>query len=166
MTPIPARPQGALEPIVNRTIVAAAMLGHGLPKLVATNQWPGPVGAGEGFTAQGIRGGTGIAAVAGVTQVAAAILTVAQPRSAAGPALALGSMAVAARAKARNGFWSHEDGAEYPLVLALLAGALAAATPPSPTNRALLTAAAFGGGVAAKYLTTDRMLTPERQDAT
>lgn len=140
------------------------MLGHGLPKLVTSERWPGPVGAGEGFAAEGIRGGAATAAVAGVTQVAAALLTLARPRSAAGAALALGSMTVAARAKARNGVWSHEDGAEYPIVLAVLAGALAAATPPSSANRILLIAGALGGGVAATFLTTDPGPTPENKD--
>ena len=135
-----------------RTIVTATMLGHGLPKLIPLGPWPGPTGAGRHLAADGVRGGATTATVAGLTQVGAAALTASRPRSALGPTLALASMLVAVRAKAPNGIWSHDDGAEYPAVLAVLAGAAAVATPPSWTNRLLLAGGAVAGGVASFVL--------------
>jgi putative oxidoreductase len=68
----------------------------------------------------GLRGGRPAAAISGITQVGAGLLLalgLVTPLAGAG---AIGAMAVAVLAKARNGFWVPDDGAEFPLIFAVL----------------------------------------------
>ncbi|MEM9746220.1 MAG: DoxX family membrane protein [Actinomycetota bacterium] len=124
--------RSTITDITARTIVAGAMVGHGLQKLVTWRDWPGPRRSGEILREEGLGGGTATAVVAGVVQVGAAALMVAAPRSWLGPTAAAGTMIVASGVKARNGYWSQHDGAEYPLMLAALGTALAVAAEVTP----------------------------------
>lgn len=67
-----------------------------------------------------------------------------RPRWWLGPAAAAGTMVVASGVKARNGYWSQHDGAEYPLMLAVLGTALAVDADVTPRSswRAVTGAAA------------------------
>jgi putative oxidoreductase len=68
----------------------------------------------------GLRGGRPAAAVSGVTQVGAGALLAAGLITPLAGAGAIGAMAVAVCAKAHNGFWVAQDGAEFPLIFAVL----------------------------------------------
>ena len=68
----------------------------------------------------GVRGGKPAAAFSGLTQVGAGTLLAVGllvPLAGAG---AIGAMVVAVFAKTRNGFWVPDDGAEFPLIFAVL----------------------------------------------
>jgi len=77
----------------------------------------------------GLRGGRAAAALSGITQLAAGAMLAAGMFVPLAGAAALGAMVVAVLAKARNGFWVVDDGAEFPLVFVVLAVAATMAGP-------------------------------------
>lgn len=79
----------------------------------------------------GLRGGRPAAAVSGLTQVGAGTLLAAGLLTPLAGAGAIGALVVAVLAKARNGFWVAEDGAEFPLMFVLL-GVAATLVGPGP----------------------------------
>jgi putative oxidoreductase len=100
-----------------RVFLGALLAAHGGLKFLQ----PGGLGFEAGLLAKdGLRGGRPAAVVSGLTQVGAGgLLAVGliTPLAAAG---AIGAMFVAVLAKARNGFWVADDGAEFPLIFAVL----------------------------------------------
>ena len=100
-----------------RVFLGALLAAHGGLKFLQ----PGGLGfEAELLSKDGLRGGRPAAAVSGLTQVGAGGLLAAGLLTPLAGAGAIGAMTVAVLAKTRNGFWVTEDGAEFPLIFALL----------------------------------------------
>jgi len=83
----------------------------------------------ELLTKDRLRGGRPAAAVSGITQVGAGALICAGLLTPLACAGAIGARVVAVLAKAHNGFWVAGDGAEFPLIFAVLGVVVALAGP-------------------------------------
>jgi putative oxidoreductase len=108
-----------------RVVVGALLAGHGTQKLFGWFSGPGLGGTAEFFASLGYRRPRAMAAVAGFTELAAGLglaTGVAMPLVAAA---VVGVMVNAIAVHAHAGLWSQNHGYEYPLVLAVLAVALA-----------------------------------------
>jgi putative oxidoreductase len=111
--------------LVLRLALGTFVAGHGIQKL--THHWGGGglSASSAEFRHDGFAGGRITALFAGTVQVGAGILLVlglATPLASAG---VLGVMVIATGVKIRVGFWSQDGGFEYPLILSLLAVAVA-----------------------------------------
>jgi putative oxidoreductase len=109
-----------------RVVVGALLAGHGTQKLFGWFGGPGLAGTAEFFASVGYRRPRAMAAVAGFTELAAGLglaIGVAMPLVAAAVVGVMVNAIVAVHAHA--GLWAQNHGYEYPLVLAVLAVALA-----------------------------------------
>jgi putative oxidoreductase len=111
--------------LVVRMTLGAFVAAHGVQKL--THFWGGTGLAGSvaEFEADGFRGGIVTALAAGVTQVGSGLFLVLGLLTPAAAAGVIGVMTVAVTVKIPVGFWSQDGGFEYPLLLALIAAAVA-----------------------------------------
>ena len=104
--------------LILRILLGALLAAHGGLKFLQ----PGGLNfEADLLVKDGLGGGRPAAAVSGLTQVGAGTMLCAgliTPLAAAG---GIGAMTVAVFAKSKNGFWVMTDGAEFPLIFAVLA---------------------------------------------
>lgn len=113
-----------------RVVIGALFVGHGTQKLTRRVGGEGLDVAAERFAAVGLRPGRAHATNAGVSQIAAGALLAGGLLTPLATSMVSANMIVAARyVHGRNGLWLSNDGAEYLLVLAAGAFAVAAAGP-------------------------------------
>jgi putative oxidoreductase len=116
--------------LILRAVVGLLFMGHGAGKLFGWFAGSGLDGTGAYFESLGYRRGRRLALLAGVTEVgagaafAAGLLT---PMAVAGLVGLMITAAVAAHGE--QGLWSDNEGYEYPLVLIVVALAVALAGP-------------------------------------
>lgn len=135
-----------------RLALAALLAGHACQKLFGWFRGRGIRGTAPLFEADGLRPGTVMVAVAGLSELGAAgLLTIglATPLAAA---MVVGAMTVAISTLWPKGVWAHLGGYEVPLVYALLALGLAVTGPGGWAVDALLPFAAHGPAWAAGAL--------------
>ena len=113
--PAPALTNSAL--LLLRVLLGALLAAHGGLKFL---QAGGLDFEADLLAKDGLRGGRPAAAVSGITQVAAGALLAAGLLTPLGGAGAIGALVVAVFAKAHNGFWVAEDGAEFPAMFVAL----------------------------------------------
>jgi putative oxidoreductase len=112
--------------LVLRAAIGGVMLGHGLQKLTGSFDGPGLEGTEKMMTALELHPAKQQALAAALSETVGGALTAAGLLSPLGPAMVLGTMAVAVhKVHLKNGFWSSNRGYEYNLTL--IAGALALA---------------------------------------
>jgi len=100
-----------------RVLLGVLLAGHGGLKFLQ----PGGLDfEAELLVKDGLRGGRLAAAVSGITQVGAGALLAAGLLTPLAGAGAIGALVVAVLAKAHNGFWVAQDGAEFPLMFVVL----------------------------------------------
>ncbi|MGW2863192.1 DoxX family protein [Streptomyces sp. SDr-06] len=115
--------------LILRLLVGLLVAGHGVQKVSSHLGGKGLAGGTREFRADGFRGGTLTALAAGGGQIGSGLLLAAgllTPLAATG---AIGVMTVALTVKWPNGLWVQNDGYEYPLVLIVTSGSLAAIGP-------------------------------------
>jgi putative oxidoreductase len=132
-----------------RMTLGSFVAAHGVQKL--THFWGGTGLAGSvaEFEADGFRGGVVTALMAGLTQVGGGVFLVLGLLTPAAAAGVIGVMTVAVTVKMSVGFWSQDGGFEYPLLLALIAAAVAFAGPGQLSLDAVLGIAGWWGWPAA-----------------
>jgi putative oxidoreductase len=153
-----------------RAAVGGLMMGHGLQKLQGRFGGPGLEGTEQMMGAMGMHPAKHQARAAALSETIGGGLTAAGFLSPLGPAMIIGTMAVAIKkVHGKNGLWVHEGGYEYNLTLIAASLALAAEGPGVLSLDALLrkhrsglqwaiVAAALGlGGAAATLAVADRM---------
>lgn len=109
-----------------RVVVGLLLAAHGAQKLFGWFGGDGLAATGQGFAGLGYPNATVMAAVAGLTELAAGLglaAGVLVPFAAAGVIGTMVNAAVAAHGKA--GLWAQNGGYEYPLVLGAVAAGLA-----------------------------------------
>lgn len=116
--------------VLVRAPVGVLLAGHGVRKLSRRLGGAGVARTGEEFEALGYRHGSVMAVLAGATEVTAGLGLAA---GAATPLAAAGTIGVmtnaAATAHRHAGLWAENGGYEYPLVVATVAGGIAAHGP-------------------------------------
>jgi putative oxidoreductase len=141
--------ESALTPdlglLLFRMSLGAFVAAHGVQKL--THFWGGTGLAGSvaEFEADGFRGGVLTALIAGLTQVGGGLFLVLGLLTPAAAAGVIGVMTVAVTVKIPVGFWSQDGGFEYPLLLALIAAAVALTGPGQLSLDAVLGIAGWWG---------------------
>jgi putative oxidoreductase len=120
--------------LILRTVVGGLMLGHGLQKLRGSFGGPGLEGTEQAMGAMGLHPARHQALAAALSETAGGGLTAAGLLSPLGPAMIIGTMAVAIhKVHAKNGVWISNGGYEYNLTLIAAAAALAG-TGPGPVS--------------------------------
>ena len=138
--------------LVLRLVIGGLLAAHGARKLVG---WFGGFGlrATGGYLAGlGFRPGVLFATLAGLAEAAGGLLLMLGLFTPLAGALLIGVLVVVAVAgHGSHGLWNHEGGYEYPLVLAVVAGAIGVAGPGAYALDSLLPApiAGFGSGLIA-----------------
>jgi putative oxidoreductase len=164
--------------LILRAAVGGLMMGHGLQKLNGSFGGPGLEGAEKMMGALGLHPAKHQARAAALSETIGGGLTAAGFLSPLGPAMIVGTMAVAIKkVHGKNGIWAQEGGYEYNLTLIAAALALAAEGPGVLSLDGLLrkhrsglhwaiVAAALGlGGAAATLAVADRMAPTGEVDA-
>lgn len=164
----------ALGRLVLRATVGGLMVGHGLQKLKGSFGGPGLEGTSQMMGAIGLHPARQQALAAGLSETIGGGLTAAGLFSPLGPAMIIGTMAVAIqKVHGKNGVWVTKGGYEYNATLIAAAVALAADGPGALSLDALrrkqrtgfgwsLVALAMGvGGAAATMAVAERMAPPE-----
>jgi putative oxidoreductase len=122
--PEPALSNSAL--LLLRILLGALLAAHGGLKFLQ----PGGLDLeADLLVRDGLRGGRPAAAISGVTQVGAGALLAAGLVTPLAGAGAIGALVVAVFAKAHNGFWVAQDGAEFPLMFVILGAVVTLAGP-------------------------------------
>ncbi|HET9692443.1 MAG TPA: DoxX family protein [Acidimicrobiales bacterium] len=153
-----------------RATVGGLMLGHGLQKLNGSFDGPGLEGTAQVMGAIGMHPAQHQAKAAAISETAGGALTLAGLFSPLGPAMIMGTMAVAiSKVHARNGVWVQKQGYEYNATLIAAAAALAELGPGplsldgllrrqrSGTPWALLAAGLGAGAAYAAMAVSDKM---------
>jgi putative oxidoreductase len=113
-----------------RTTLGGLMLGHGLQKLRGSFDGPGLKGTEQAMSAMGIHPAKQQALAAALSETIGGGLTTAGLLSPLGPAMLIGTMAVAIKkVHFKNGVWVTKGGYEYNAVIIAAAIALAADGP-------------------------------------
>jgi putative oxidoreductase len=120
----------AMGRFVLRATVGGLILGHGLQKLNGSFGGPGLEGTEKTMAAIGMHPAKHQARAAALSETIGGALTAAGLFSPLGPAMVIGTQAVAInKVHAKNGIWAHEGGFEYNLTLIAAAITLAAEGP-------------------------------------
>ncbi|MEU6105114.1 DoxX family protein [Streptomyces flaveolus] len=115
--------------LVLRLVVGLLIAGHGVQKVSFRLGGNGLAGGTEEFRRDGFRGGRLTAFVAGGSQIGAGLFLAAGLLTPLAAMAAMGVMTVAGTVKWHKGLWVQNDGYEYPLVLVVVAAALALTGP-------------------------------------
>jgi len=162
----------ALDKFVLRTVVGGLMVGHGLQKLNGSFGGPGLEGTEKTMRALGMYPPELQARAVALSETIGGGLTALGLFSPLGPAMIMGTMAVAVqKVHLKNGLWASRKGYEFNLTLIAASFALAADGPgllsvdwllgkQRSGLRWALAAAALGGGAAAAALKMGEKLVP------
>ncbi|MEU4270683.1 DoxX family protein [Streptomyces sp. NPDC026092] len=115
--------------LVLRMVTGLLIAGHGVQKVSFLFGGTGLAGGTEEFRHDGFRGGALTALAAGAGQTGSGLLLASGALTPLAAAGAIGVMTVALTVKWHNGLWVQNDGYEYPLVLVVIAAALALTGP-------------------------------------
>ncbi|MFF3331102.1 DoxX family protein [Streptomyces sp. NPDC002888] len=115
--------------LVLRLVVGLLIAGHGVQKVSFRLGGNGLAGGTEEFRHDGFRGGRLTALAAGAGQIGSGLFLAAGLLTPAAAMTAMGVMTVAGTVKWHHGLWVQNDGYEYPLVLVVVAAALALTGP-------------------------------------
>ncbi|WP_367137542.1 MULTISPECIES: DoxX family protein [Streptomyces] len=115
--------------LILRVVVGLLIAGHGVQKVSHRLGGHGLAGGAEEFRRDGFRGGPLTALAAGAGQVGSGLFLALGALTPAAAMVAMGVMTVAITVKLPHGLWVQDDGYEYPLVLVVVAGALALTGP-------------------------------------
>ncbi|MFG3505563.1 DoxX family protein [Streptomyces sp. NPDC047821] len=121
-----------------RLLTGLLIAGHGVQKVSFRLGGAGLGGGAEEFRHDGFRGGRLTALAAGAGQIGSGLLLAGGALTPLAAAGAAGVMTVALTVKWRHGLWVQKDGFEYPLVLVVIASALALTGPGRHSADALL----------------------------
>jgi putative oxidoreductase len=162
----------ALDKFVLRTLVGGLVLGHGLQKLTGSFGGPGLEGTEKTMNALGLHPAKYQARAVALSETIGGGLTVAGFLSPLGPAMIMGTMAVAIKkVHLKNGLWVSRGGSEFNLTLIGASFALAADGPGLMSVDWVLgkqrsglkwamAAAGLGFGAAAAVLRIGEQMTP------
>ncbi|MEV7418362.1 DoxX family protein [Streptomyces sp. NPDC089919] len=114
-----------------RIVTGLLITGHGVQKVTFRLGGAGLAGGTEEFRRDGFRGGRLTALAAGAGQIGSGLFLAAGLLTPLAAMAAAGVMTVAVTVKWRHGLWVQNDGYEYPLLLVVVAGALAFTGPGS-----------------------------------
>ncbi|MGW0911802.1 DoxX family protein [Streptomyces sp. NPDC002784] len=115
--------------LVLRLAVGLLIAGHGVQKVSFRLGGDGVAGGTEEFRHDGFRGGRLTALAAGASQIGSGLCLAAGLLTPLAAMAAMGVMTVAGTVKWPKGLWVQHDGHEYPLVLVVVAVALALTGP-------------------------------------
>ena len=115
--------------LILRLVTGLLVAGHGLQKVTFWFGGNGLSGGAAEFRHDGFRGGRLTALAAGAGQIGSGACLIAGALTPMAAMVAIGVMTVAITVKWHNGLWVQNDGYEYPLVLVVLAAALALTGP-------------------------------------
>ncbi len=115
--------------LILRVVVGLLIAGHGVQKVSHHLGGNGLAGGTDEFRHDGFRGGTLTALAAGAGQVGSGLFLALGALTPLAAMVAMGVMTVAMTVKLPHGLWVQDDGYEYPLVLVVVAGALALTGP-------------------------------------
>ncbi|MGA3219409.1 MAG: DoxX family protein [Acidimicrobiales bacterium] len=167
----------ALDKFFLRTVVGGLMMGHGLQKLNGSFGGPGLKGMEKGMKSLGMYPPEYQARAVALSETIGGGLTALGFLSPLGPAMIMGTMAVAIKkVHLKNGLWNSNKGYEFNLTLIAASFALAADGPGllsvdwmlGKQRKGLnwaLAAAALGAGAAAVALQIGDQLAPEGPEA-
>ncbi|MEU7261933.1 DoxX family protein [Streptomyces rimosus] len=111
--------------LVLRLLTGLLVAGHGVQKISFRLGGSGLAGGTEEFRHDGFRGGALTALAAGAGQIGSGLLLACGALNPVATAGTVGVMTVAVTVKWSHGLWVQNDGYEYPLVLVVIAAALA-----------------------------------------
>jgi putative oxidoreductase len=164
---------------VLRTTLGGLMLGHGLQKLSGSFGGPGLEGTEQAMGSIGIHPAKQQAVAAALSETIGGGLTAAGLFSPLGPAMIIGTMAVAIKkVHGKNGVWVNKGGYEYNALIIAAAIALAADGPGAVSIDGLFRSRRSGpqwaiasvvlglGGAAATLAISERLKPADEADAT
>jgi putative oxidoreductase len=121
-----------------RLVIGVAFIGHGAQKLFGWFGGYGPKGTGGWMESVGIKPGVTMAILAGLMELVGGLLFAAGLLTPVAAILIIATMLGAIiKVHAPNGFWSTANGYEFPLILLVVAAAVALAGPGSISLDAL-----------------------------
>ena len=168
----------ALDKVVLRGVVGGLMMGHGLQKLNGSFGGPGLDGTEQAMKGLGLYPPEYHARAVALTETIGGGLTALGFLSPLGPAMVMGTMAVAIhKVHWKNGLWNNKQGYEFNLTLIAASFALAAERARAPVDRldaaqaaqgagwALAAAAAAGGAATAVLRLSEKMAPSSASDS-